>query len=92
MKIVIETKNGYQFPRNVFTVVDDADYIARIRTSHTRSDGVDEIETLEDAVAFENECHAQQTQIVDQAEYESTEGWPTKVDEAADRLGWAVQA
>ena len=91
MLIVIETRNGSRSPRNVFTVADHEDYIQRIRDSHTRSDGVDEILTLDDAIAFEDECHAQQTQIIDQAEYESIEGWPTKVDEVAEWLGWTVQ-
>jgi hypothetical protein len=92
MKIVIETKNGSQFPRKVFSVQNDADYIERIRASHTRSDGAEAIETLQDAVAFENEALAQQTQIIDQAEYESTEGWPSTVDKEAERLGWTIQA
>jgi len=91
MKIVVETKNGSQFPRNIFTVADDADYIQRIRDSHQNSNGVDEIVTLEDAMAFENECHAQQTQIINQTEYESTVGWPSKIDETAERLGWKIQ-
>ena len=92
MKIVAETKNGSQSPHNVFTVADDFDYINRIIASHPRSDGVHDIQTLDDAMAFENECHAQQTQIIDQAEYESTEGWPSKIDTAAENLGWLPAA
>ena len=88
MKIVAEIKNGSQSPCNVYTVTDDADYISRIIASHPLSDGVYEIKTLDDAIAFENECHAIKTQIIDKSKYESTECWDSKIDDLAENLGW----
>jgi len=89
MKIVIETKNGGQFPRAVYPVHDDADYVKIIRASHPRSEC--DVKTVEEAMAFENEALAQTTQIIDRDEYETTEGWPSDVDHLAESLGWEVR-
>ncbi|MFA6063842.1 MAG: hypothetical protein WC736_14740 [Gallionella sp.] len=86
--IISETKNGRAFPHNVFICNDEVDFIERINAQahQDRSDSAGEIETVEHAVAYLNEKHAQRTEVIEQADY--CEGMCDAVDSCAQRLGW----
>lgn len=86
--IVTETKNGSAFVKKAFICNDEIDFIARIRETARRGD--EEIETVEDAIQYLNEKHAQQTRIVTKQDFDSltVDSWDRPVLEKAKCLGW----
>lgn len=92
MLIVTETKNGKAFPHNVFSCNDETDFIVRVvATQLQHRSGDDLVETVEQACAWLNERHAQQTKIITKEEFDNTESRSPAIDEVALSIGWIQQ-
>lgn len=86
--IVTETPNGRASVKNAFICTDDADFISRINQAAIR--GGEWIETVEQAIQYLDERHAQRTQIVTRADFDALteDSWDRVVLEKAEFLGW----
>jgi hypothetical protein len=86
--IVTETKSGSAFVKSAFICNDENDFIDRIQKTAYRSGEF--IETIEGAIQYLNEKHAQETRIVNKQDFDSltTDSWDKTVLEQAKFLGW----
>lgn len=86
--IVTETPNGRASVKNAFICQSEGDFITRINQVAIRSD--ETIETVEQAIEYLNERHAQSTKIVTRAEFDSLtpDSWDKIVLDKAEFLGW----
>jgi hypothetical protein len=90
--IITETPNGSATPRSVWTVYSEHDLLNRVRDAYVRSEGGMDIETVERAIEYMDEAHAQTTRIVTREEYETNEmaEWCASIVKHADALGWTL--
>jgi hypothetical protein len=86
--IVTETPNGRASVKSAFICTDEADFINRINQTAMRG-GV-WIETVEQAIDYLDERHAQRTQIVRRADFDArtADAWDKAVLDKAEFLGW----
>lgn len=86
--IVAEQFNGRATVHSAYICYGEADFISRISQVAARSD--EEINTVEDAIDYLNEKHAQRTRVITQADFDeyTTDSWDTAVLEKAQELGW----
>lgn len=86
--IVTETKNGAGSVTSAFWCASDADFISRISELSSRGD--DQIDTVEQALSYLDERHAQRTEILTKAEFDAqgADAFSLKVLKIAERAGW----
>ena len=91
--IIAETRQGSAFAHNAFVCVDEADFVGRIREVVARKGITESIETVEDAAAYLDECHAQSTQVITEVDFRGMErsDWGSAVEREAVRLGWLTE-
>lgn len=90
--IVTETPNGRASVKSAFICYGEADFIARINQIAIR--GGEWIETVEQAIEYLDERHAQRTQIVTRADFDAlpADRWDQVVFDKAEFLGWCEPA
>jgi hypothetical protein len=90
MLIISETKNGSAYPYSAFICNDEADFINRINAQayQDRSESAGEIGTVQQAIEYLDEKHAQRTEVIHELGY--CEGMGDKVDACARKIGWLV--
>lgn len=90
--IITERPNGRATVEKAYVCNGPADFIGRIQDVARRSD--ETIATVEDAVAYLNDRHAQTTAIVSRADFEAltVDSWDQAVLDQAERLGWYTPA
>ncbi len=88
--IITETPNGRTVPTSVWDADNEADYVNRVRAAHPRSDEAFDLETAEQAAAYDAEAHARTVKLIDEAEFKSwtLDSWDSRVIDRAVRLGW----
>lgn len=88
--IIAERKNGSGFFKSAYICADEADFISRIQALADSKGISEDIATAADAIAYLNDCYAQQTIIITRADFDAltTDSWDTAVLKRAERLGW----
>lgn len=88
--IIAETRNGSAFPYSVWDADNEQDYVSRVRAAHARSDGADEIETAEQAAAFDSEAHTISVDLITEEDFAAMtlDSWDSKIIDRAIKLGW----
>ena len=86
--IITETPNGSGFVKSAYRCDDEAGFIAQVSQAAARSDA--QIDTVDDAISYQNDAHAQRTAIVTYDCFRElpTYMWDTPVLEQAEKLGW----
>lgn len=90
--IVTETPNGSAFVRKAFICYGAADLVSRVWETALRSG--EDIDTVQQALDYLDERHAQRTRIVTRADFDALtlDSWDTPVLEKAEFLGWYTPA
>lgn len=88
--IVAERKNGAACAHKAWCCMDNADLIERISEVTSRASMAEEINTVEDALAYLDERHAQKTTIIKRSDFDelTPDSWDSVVLEQAEKLGW----
>lgn len=88
--IITETRNGRATPNSVWLAESEADYTARVIEANIRSDGVDEIESADDAKAFTEEKLACSVRFITEKDFHDydVDSWESRVIKLAVMLGW----
>lgn len=88
--IITETPNGRAVPTSVWDADNEADYLNRVCAAHSRSDDAFDLETADEAAAFDAEAHAMTVKLIDEVEFNSwsLDTWDSRVIDRAVRLGW----
>ena len=87
--IISETRNGSASAHNAFACADEADFIRRAQATVALARGEDSIETLDQALAYLDERHAQRTEVITLDDYRS-DGQDSTVIKEARRIGWTT--
>ena len=87
--IISETRNGSASAHNAFACADEADFIRRVQATVDLARGEDSIETLDQALAYLDERHAQRTEVITLDDYRSDVQDDAVIKEAR-RIGWTT--
>lgn len=88
--IITETKNGRATPHAVWDADNEQDYIDRVRSANSRSDGAWSIETAAQAVEFTQERDASSVELITEADFTALtpDSLDSRIVNCAVALGW----